>query len=196
MVWNRWSESRGLDAELVWAATHGRRPVDTIADIAPHLDASVEYSALRQLMGRIGDRFPPMPGAATLTTGLPSEQWGVVTSGQRQTVLARFERSGIPTPSVLVDSGDVKNGKPAPDGYLLAASILGATPVGCLVVEDAPAGVDAGKAAGMKVLAIAATHDVRELYMADLIAPDLVAAAPLIRSWLADDPSADNWTKA
>lgn len=196
MVWNRWSESRGLDAELVWAATHGRRPVDTLADIAPHLDASVEYAALRQLMRQVGDRFPPMPGAAKLTTGLPSEQWGVVTSGQRQTVLARFARSGIPAPRVLVDSGDVKNGKPAPDGYLLAASTLGANPVDCLVVEDAPGGVDAGKAAGMRVLAIAATHDVRELDRADQIVPDLVAAAPLIRSWLAEGPSADNWTTA
>lgn len=192
MVWNQWSESWGLDAELVWAATHGRRPIDTIADVAPHLDASVEYAALRQIMHRIGDRFPPTPGAAALTTGLPLERWGVVTSGQRQTVLARFARFGIPAPTVLVDGGDVKAGKPAPEGYLLAASVLGANPVDCLVVEDAPSGVEAGSAAGMRVLAIATTHDVQDLGNADHIAPDLVAAAPLIRSWLRGDPSPSN----
>ena len=187
LVWNQWSEARGLDAELVWAATHGRRPVDTIADVAPSLDASVEYTALREIMERLGDRFPSMPAAAELTTGLPSKQWGVVTSGQRQTVLARFARSGIPTPAVLVDSGDVEFGKPAPDGYLLGAGMLGAAPADCLVVEDAPGGVEAGKAAGMRVLAIASTHSVRDLDGADQIAPNLSAAAPTIHAWLANN---------
>lgn len=191
LVWNKWSDAQGLDAELVWAATHGRRPVDTVAGIAPHLDAVAEYSSLRQIMDRVGDRFPPMPGASELTAGLPSEQWGVVTSGQRQTVLARFARLGIPAPTVLVDGGDVEFGKPAPDGYLLAASMLGAVPADCLVLEDAPGGVEAGKAAGMKVLAIASTHHVRDLGAADQIAPDLIAATPIIKSWLADNHGDD-----
>lgn len=183
-VWGQWSEARELDFPTVWAATHGRRPIDAINDVAPHLDPAFEYEQLRTIMHQIGDQFPPMPGAAALTSSLPAAQWGVVTSGQKRTVLRRFEQSGIPSPTVFIDGSDVVIGKPDPAGYLLGGSLLGADPVQCLVVEDAPDGVRAGKAAGMTVLAVATTHTTQELHGADHIVNDLQSGEVTIRQWL------------
>jgi len=183
-VWSRWCLLREIDLEIAWAATHGRRPVETIAEVAPHLSPDEEYVVLKGLLNEVGDRFPPFKAAAPLLHALPSKSWAVVTSGQRSTVLARFEAHGLPDPSVFVDGDDVAEGKPSPEGYLKAAELLGVGPMGCLVVEDAPAGVRAGKAAGMTVLAIASTHSADSLSEADEVVPSLVQAGPHVREWL------------
>lgn len=183
-VWSRWCLLREIDLEIAWAATHGRRPVETIAEVAPHLSPDEEYVVLKGLLNEVGDRFPPFEAAAPLLHALPSKSWAVVTSGQRSTVLARFEAHGLPDPSVFVDGDDVAEGKPSPEGYLKAAELLGVGPMGCLVVEDAPAGVRAGKAAGMTVLAIASTHSADSLSEADEVVPSLVQAGPHVREWL------------
>ncbi|MGH3633427.1 MAG: HAD-IA family hydrolase [Mycobacterium sp.] len=62
--------------------------------------------------------------------------------------------AGLPEPKVLVTAECVRRGKPAPDGYLLGARLLGVDPEYCVVIEDAPAGVSAGRAAGAQVLGI------------------------------------------
>jgi sugar-phosphatase len=162
-VWSRWCALRGVDLELAWAATHGRRPTETVAEVAAHLDPQDEYLVLKALLAEAGDVFPAYEAAPALLSALPASGWGVVTSGQRETVLARFEASCIPAPAVLVDGDDVTSGKPSPEGYLKAALLIGAAPEDCLVVEDAPAGVAAGKAAGMTVLALSTTHVRQEL---------------------------------
>ncbi len=183
-VWSRWCVLREVDLELAWAATHGRRPVETVAEVAPHLTPEGEYVVLKALLGEVGDLFPAFTGAAPLLQTLPSESWGVVTSGQRHTVLARFKAHGLPEPSVLLDGDDVAEGKPSPEGYLTAARLLGVRPIDCLVVEDAPAGVRAGKAAGMTVLAIASTHRPDDLSSADDVVLSLADAGPRVRDWL------------
>ena len=183
-VWSRWCALRGVDRELTWAATHGRRPVDTVAEVAPHLRPEDEYIVLKALLGDVADGFPAFAKAAPLLYSLPVDSWGVVTSGQRGTVLARFKAHGLPQPSVFVDGDDVTEGKPSPQGYLKAARLLGVIPTACLVVEDAPAGVQAGKAAGMTVLAIASTHRPEELSRANHVVPKLADAALLVRRWL------------
>lgn len=183
-VWSRWCAIREVDLELAWAATHGRRPVETVAEVAPHLTPHEEYVLLEQLMEDVGDRFPAFAAAKPLLSSLPASSWAVVTSGQRPTVLARFTGSGLPHPAVFVDGDDVAEGKPSPEGYLLAAARLGVEPLDCLVVEDAPAGVRAGKAAGMSVLAIASTHRPAELAEADHEAASLAQATPTVLAWL------------
>jgi len=70
---------------------------------------------------------------------------------------------------VLVTGQDVANGKPSPDPYLLAAERLGREPAECVVLEDAPAGIAAGRAAGCHVVAIPTTHDANELGEADQV---------------------------
>lgn len=66
-------------------------------------------------------------------------------------VRGRFARTGLPVPPVIVDAAAVEEGKPSPVPYLLAAGQLGARPEDCLVIEDAPSGVEAGLRAGMTV---------------------------------------------
>lgn len=183
-VWSRWCSLRDVDIELAWAATHGRRRVETVAEVAPHLMPEDEYVLLKQLLAEVGDRFPAFPAAVPLLKALPSNAWGVVTSGQRGTIGARFASSGIPLPAVFVDGDDVALGKPSPEGYLLAASLLGAAPVDCVILEDAPAGVRAGKAAGMTVLAICSTHPPADLVEADRILGTLAEAEPEVQRWL------------
>lgn len=183
-VWSRWCVLRDVDLELTWAATHGRRPVETIAEVAPHLTPADEYVILKRLMAEVGDRFPAFEAAAPLLNALPPYSWAIVTSGQRPTVLARFKAHGLPQPSVFVDGDDVTQGKPSPEGYLKAATLLGVLPTDCLVVEDAPAGVRAGKAAGMTVLAIASTHRNEELSDADAVIPSLAHAGSPVGDWI------------
>jgi sugar-phosphatase len=76
---------------------------------------------------------------------------------------------------VLVSADDVTRGKPDPEGYLTAAAALGAAPGSCVVVEDSPAGVAAGRAAGALVVAVTTTHEPAALTAADIVIPDLCA---------------------
>lgn len=178
---------RSLDFDTVWAATHGRRIVETLAEIAPQLDPIVEERALRQLMLAEGDdAFPAMDGAQDLLRELPPHCWAIVTSAKADNVRHRFRLAGLPIPQVLIDNEAVLQGKPSPEGFLAASTALGVAASRCLVVEDAPAGVRAGAGAGMRVLALATTHRPDELSEADDHAISLAAARPLIRRWVAE----------
>jgi beta-phosphoglucomutase-like phosphatase (HAD superfamily) len=81
-----------------------------------------------------------------------------VTSCTRPLAEVRIRVAGLPWPKKLVTSGDVKRFKPDPDPYLRGAELLGLTPAECVVVEDAPAGIRAGRAAGSRVLALRTTE--------------------------------------
>jgi sugar-phosphatase len=180
-IWRRWAQRHRLDADLVWSHTHGRRPVDTVTVVAPHLDVDAEYRLLRELMAAEGDAFAVYPDAAAVLRSLHG-RWGVVTSGQAPTVLRRLRRGGLPEPPVLVDGSQVSRGKPDPEGYLRAARLLDVSPARCLVVEDAPAGVDAGLAAGMTVVAVRTTHPDDELVRAHHRVDHLHDVMPLIKN--------------
>jgi sugar-phosphatase len=132
-VWSRWCAARDLDIEIVWAATHGRRPVETVAEVAAHLDPAAEYEFLKLLLASVHELFPAFPDAPALLRSLPPGRWGVVTSGERTSLLGRFREAGMPEPSVLVDGQDVSRGKPSPEGYLRAAELLAVEPDACLV---------------------------------------------------------------
>ena len=108
-----------------------------------------------------------LPGAAELLAALPSGSWTVVTSGTRALATGRLAHGGLPIPEQLITADDVERGKPDPQPYLAGAAALGVDPAECLVIEDAPAGIEAGKAAGMTVLAVATTFDEGELAAAD-----------------------------
>lgn len=183
-VWRQWCDLRGVDFEIAWAATHARRPVDTIADVAPHLDPLDEYEILQAIAEDLGDVFPLYHGAAELLTGLPVGRWGIVTSGRRVAVQARLRAGGIEPPPVVVDGNDVQRGKPSPEGYLRAAGLLNVAPSTCLVVEDAPMGIAAAKTAGMHTIAVTSTHEPQALIAADVIVSTLTAARTHILAWL------------
>ena len=183
-IWSRWANHRSLDPDLVWSHTHGRRPVDTIQVVAPQLDAAAEYRLINEFMAHEGDSFPVYPDAAAVLRLLQDRRWGVVTSGRSPTVLHRLRAGGLPDPPVLVDSSQVRRGKPDPEGYLRAAQLLNVPAPGCLVIEDTPAGVEAARTAGMTVIAVRTTHPDEELAGAHHRADTLSDALPLIPDWL------------
>ena len=108
----------------------------------------------------------PLPGAMELLRALPLERWAIVTSCTRQLAGVRIAVAGLPQPKHLVTATDVRRGKPDPEPYLRGAQFLGVPASDCLVIEDAPAGIRAGKAAGARVLALRTTASDSELLQA------------------------------
>ncbi|SDI28743.1 sugar-phosphatase [Sinosporangium album] len=147
-------------------------------DAAPALDATAERKVLNALMEDEGDAFPAAGGAAELLGALREHPWALVTSGSCGPVRRRFELADLPLPLVQIYGEDVEQCKPHPDGYLKAARLLGMPPSNCVVVEDAPHGVTAGKRAGCTVVALATTHSADDLREADHCFPSLEQAAP------------------
>ncbi|GAY10507.1 HAD-IA family hydrolase [Pseudonocardia sp. N23] len=167
--WTRWAQEHGVpDAALV--NTHGRPAVEIIADVLPPDRVPAALARIVALELADTDGVVPLPGALdALRATAPA---AIVTSCTRDLALARIAAAGLPVPAVLVTADDVRAGKPAPEPFLLAADRLGVDPTGCLVVEDAPAGLAAGRAAGATTLAVAGTHALADL-TADAHAPDL-----------------------
>ena len=158
-VWGDWALRHGLDVEAFLPTIHGVRAEETIrrqnlagVDIAGEVEA-VLRAEVADIEGVL-----PIPGAEAFLRALPAKRWAVVTSAQRELALRRMAAAGLPIPAVLITAEDVSRGKPAPDGYQLAAERLGVAADACLVFEDAPAGVLAGEAAGADVVVITATH--------------------------------------
>ncbi|MFD7840655.1 HAD family hydrolase [Streptomyces sp. NPDC059761] len=152
-VWATWAARYGLDPDAVHRVALRTRPMETFAEVAPGQDPHACLSALHELEDedvRSG-AYAAFPGAPELLSGLPSGRWALVTSNYEHRVRGRFARTGLPVPGVLVDAAAVAEGKPSPAPYLLAAERLGARPQDCLVIEDAPSGVESGLRAGMTV---------------------------------------------
>lgn len=122
------------------------------------------------------DGVDVLPGAAAAMGALvPEGRCAVVTSGTRDLATARLRAVGLPVPDVLVTADDVTHGKPAAEPYLAGAAGLRVAAAECLVIEDAPAGITSGRAAGAAVLALATTHAVTEVEGADAVVTDLAA---------------------
>ena len=93
----------------------------------------------------------------------------MVTSGTRYLATARLQLGNLPMPKVLVSADDVSKGKPHPEPYLMGAKSLGVNPAECLVIEDAPAGIRAAHAGGMKAIGITSTYPAPALQEADAV---------------------------
>jgi sugar-phosphatase len=179
-AWERWAAGHGIDPVSVLAEAHGRRTIDTIRAVAPSLDVELEARLLEEAESVDFKGVSTLAGAAELLEALPSGSWAVVTSGTRALATGRLAHGGLPVPERLVTADDVERGKPDPLPYLAGAAALSVDPAECLVVEDAPAGIQAGKAAGMTVLAVATTFEADALTAADYVAGSL--AAVVLRS--------------
>ena len=155
------------------AIAHGVRTIEVIRRVAPHLDAEAEAAAIENHEAHDQRGVVVMPGASELVKAIPSGRWGVVTSGSRLLAANRLRHCGLPVPEVLVTSDDVTNGKPDPEPYLKGASLLGFSPQECLVIEDAPAGIQSAKAGGMKVIGLASTYPADKLEAANNVVQTL-----------------------
>jgi sugar-phosphatase len=162
-VWSRWAIAHGFDPDEVVRNSHGRPSLATIRDYLPHADHEAENREVER--GEIADLkgVVPLPGARELLDALPSDRWAIVTSCTRRLAAVRLRAAGLPIPERLVTCDDVKNGKPDPEPYLKGASLLGVSASDCIVVEDVPAGIRAGKAAGARVVACRTTASDLEL---------------------------------
>jgi sugar-phosphatase len=118
------------------------------------------------------DGIVAVAGAAALLAALPADAWALVTSARPALAAARMRAAGLPLPTTMITSATVALGKPHPECFLRAAERLGVAPKDALVLEDAPAGLAAGRAAGCQVVALATTMASERLADVDWI-PDL-----------------------
>ena len=165
-VWTRWAVAHGFDPEEVVHKAHGRPSITTIRELLPDSDYEAENRIVER--GEIEDTegVVPLPGTEHLLNSLPPDRWTIVTSCTRPLAEVRLRAAGLPIPGKLITSNDIVNGKPHPEPYLKGASVLGVAPSGCIVIEDAPAGIRAGKAAGARVIGFPTTMDRRLLEIA------------------------------
>jgi sugar-phosphatase len=179
--WTRWAREYGLTAEEFGRVElHGRTAVAIAADLLP---AEVVPEAVARIELLEVEDVPDggvqlLPGTADFLAPLPADRWAVVTSATRRLAEARLDAVGI-LPKTLIAADDITRGKPDPEPYLLAARQLGVDPADCVVFEDAPAGLAAGRAAGMTTVALTTTHQAHELD-ADLVVEDLSALSVLV----------------
>ena len=167
--WRAWARRKGVDGDAIMAIAHGVRTVEVIRRVAPHLDAEAEARKIEKHEAHDKENVCVMPDAVALVHSIPEGHWGVVTSGSRLLASARLRFCGLPVPKVLVTADDVANGKPHPEPYLKGAERLGFDPAECLVIEDAPAGIQSARAGGMKVIGIASTYAADALGEADAV---------------------------
>jgi len=171
--WRTWAQEFGVDADELMRVCHGRRTEDTVADFVTPQRRAVAVARLQALELADFDGVTALPGAQQLLEELPRRRWAAVTSGERPLMTARLEAARLPIPDILICAEDVAAGKPSPEGYLQAAAGLGFDASQCVVVEDAPAGIAAGLAAGAQVMAVTTTHDADQVSSADVIVADL-----------------------
>ena len=166
-----WADLERLPEGIGDRVPHGRTSTAAAAMLAPHLDAAVEGARLDQRQCDDTEGVVALPGALELLG--THERLAIVTSCPVPLAHARLEAAGLPRPAILVTAELTTRTKPDPEPYLLGARLLGAQARDCVVLEDAPAGVASGCAAGMTVIAVLTTHRRDELpgavaYIADL----------------------------
>jgi sugar-phosphatase len=168
-TWRRWAEDHGFDLGAIMRVAHGRPARDTIRLVAPHLDAEAEAARLAAEEAYETNGLVRIGGVTQLVSSLPAGRWAVATSGTREIAMTRLAYAGVGQPAVLITADDVERGKPDPEAYALAARRLGVSPKRAVVIEDAPAGIKAGQAAGMQVIGVATTHTREELAESDVV---------------------------
>jgi len=157
-VWTIWANKYGFDPEETVRRANGRPSITTIRELLPHVDHDTENSIVEKMEIEDLDDVVALPGAVELVQSLRARRWTIVTSCTRPLALVRLRAAGLPVPERIITSNDIVNGKPHPEPYLNGAGLLGLAAADCVVFEDAPAGIRAGKGAGAKVIALQTTE--------------------------------------
>ncbi|KAF4456475.1 glycerol 3-phosphatase 1 [Fusarium austroafricanum] len=176
--WETIGSEIGVAPEVILETSHGRRSIDILKILAPE---KANWDYVRDMEGRLpkyhGHEAVEIPGARSMLEELiaRSSPWAIVTSGTVPLVTGWLRARDLPTPPSdhLVTAESVENGKPDPACYRLGRERLGlqAEDAQVLVLEDSPAGIRAGKAAGCKVLGLVTSHTVEQVVAAE---PDWV----------------------
>jgi sugar-phosphatase len=172
-VWVDWALKNGIDVDELRAAMHGVRSVEVVRALRPDSDYVAEAAEIERVQAEDTTGLRAIPGAAEALLALREDRIAVVTSATRVLATARLRAVGLTPPAVVVHAEDVSRGKPDPEGYLTAATRLGVDPAEALVVEDAPPGIEAGRAAGAAVVGVTSTHPADQLAAADFVIPSL-----------------------
>lgn len=177
-AWTGWAAAYGMTLEdVARVEVHGRPAAAIVAELLPAAQVAEAVARLEdaEVADAVAGGVVAVPGAPELLAVLPLDRWAVVTSGTRRVAEARLAQVGI-RPAHLVTVDDITHHKPHPEPFLLAAERLGVAPARCVVVEDAPAGLTSGRAAGMKTVALTRTHQAHELD-ADATVADLTSVS-------------------
>ncbi len=171
--WAKWGAMRGVDGAKAILTAHGKRAIETIRLLRPDLNDEEELAVIEQIEIDDLKGLQVLPGVPELLGALPEGSWTVCTSATEKLARVRMEHVGLRPPDKFITADMVAHGKPHPEPYLRGAALLGFAPERCLVIEDAPAGVAAGKAAGCRVLATLFSHSAEQLREADWLVGSL-----------------------
>ena len=170
VVWTAWSKKNGISPAKTLDVIHGRRTIEGLQILAPHLDLESETKKIEAAITLKKEGTIAIPGAASLLSSLPKDRWCVVTSGLKEFARIRLKDANLPIPEILVSADDVTKGKPDPEPYLKGAQLMKVDLAKCIVIEDAPNGIRAGRAAGIRVIGVGTTYPVSELKEANAVA--------------------------
>jgi sugar-phosphatase len=173
-VWKRWAVQHGFDPEKVASMAQGRPSITTIRELLPNADHHAENSEVERREMEDLEGVIACPGALKILEHLSANLWALVTSSTKPLAEVRLRAAGLPFPELIVTGSDVAHGKPHPEPFLKGAALVGFPPAQCIVVEDTPAGIRSGKAAGARVIAFRTTT----------LDSELRAAGP---DWIADN---------
>lgn len=180
--WRRWAALYNVENADTLEIPHGTRAIDIVKSLRPDIDPIEGLRVIEDLEIDDTEGLTVLPGVHALIARLPPDRWAIVTSATTRLVLGRLEAAGLPVPARLVTADMVERGKPDPEPYRRGAELLGLNPQDAVVVEDAPAGVGSGKAAGCRVLAVLGTHHPSQLSLADWIIPSLTQITVEVRA--------------
>jgi beta-phosphoglucomutase-like phosphatase (HAD superfamily) len=181
-AWMRLFQAHGLPVDdALLASFVGRRGKESLADhVEKFPGCTVEGLFEEAVRYQNGPDSPPpyaVPGAEALVKRLFTEgvPLAVVTSGIREHATELLELVGGASKfAAFITAEDVSRGKPHPEGFLAGCAALSVDPAQAVAFEDAPAGVTAAQAAGLRCVALTTTHPAATLQAADLVIPDLV----------------------
>ena len=190
-AWEEYNRRHGVETtEAMQQRMYGKRNDQIVRDfLGEHLSDSEVFAhgaakeALYREMMRPLIRRALVPGVIEFISRHRNLALAVATNAEPANLDFVLDEAGLrPFFSVLVTGHEVTNPKPHPEIYLRAAGLLGVAPASCIVFEDSYAGVQAGLAAGMRVVGVSTTHE------------DLPGASLLIRDF--NDPALDPWLAA
>ena len=177
-AWRAWAKKVGLDDEQVMQIIHGRPARESVTELLAGACAEIidqEVAWLEQFETHDTQGTVVLPGTLAFLHLLNKLKvpWAIVTSGTLPVASARIKATQIAQPSVLITPECVTYGKPHPEPFLLGAQTLGLRASDCIVFEDAPAGIKAGKLAGCTVIGILSHHSAAQLQEAQWHIPSL-----------------------
>ncbi len=170
-AWDHWADEHGVPITRM-RGHDGIPAASIVAKFLPEEQRADGVLRINELELSDTEGLLVLPGAAEALAALADAPNAIATSCTMPLAKARIASSGLVAPTVLVTADQTAHGKPAPDPYLLAAERLGVDPTRCLVVEDAPLGLQAAQAAGCATLAVVTTT-AREKLRADAVVGDL-----------------------